>query len=331
MSSKTILVVGGAGYIGSYVNQYLHKNNYKTIILDNLSTGNSKRVHFGTFIQGEMENKELLKKIFTTHSIDAVMLFAASISVPESVSNPQKYYQNNVVNVLALLNTMNEAGVKKIIFSSSAAIFGVPMDPTIPITEDFPCAPINAYGESKLMVEKILKSYDSAYGFKSVALRYFNAAGGDPEGKINLSDLGSSNLIPTVFRRIQKNKPIYIYGTNYPTKDGSCVRDYIHIHDLAQAHQLALEDLFKTGNSSTYNLGNGQGFSVKEVLTAVEEVTNKSLEIIENKRRLGDPATLIADSTKAHDLLGWKITYPNIKEIISHAWEAIHKQPIEML
>ena len=319
-SSENILIVGGAGYIGSYVNKYLQKLGYNTVILDNLSTGKKERVSQGVFIQGDMNNQLLLSEIFENYNISSVMLFAAYISVGESVKDPMKYYFNNVYNPLRLLECMVKYNVLNLIFSSSAAIFGLPYKENIKINESHPCAPINPYGETKWMVEKILRDFDQSYNLKSSCLRYFNAAGGDPEGELTLFDLASSNLIPTAIQKHMEGQPINIFGTDYNTPDGTCIRDYVHIADLASAHLLALEQILENKVSTQYNLGNGQGFSVREVLKSIERISGQSVHINETERRAGDPPSLTADASKARRDLGWKTRYPTIDEIVTHAW-----------
>lgn len=322
MTKRTILVAGGAGFIGSQVNQMLNAAGYQTVILDNLSQGNQNTLFNGTFIQGDIGDPYLLDQIFKNHQIDAVMHFAAFIDVGESVKDPAKYYTNNVVKTLTLLQSMINHHVKCFIFSSSAAIFGYPQ--FLPITEDHPSYPINPYGETKWIVEKILRDFDKAYGLKSCCLRYFNAAGGDPDGKIKNYQKQALNLIPIVLKNLKSEKgSITIFGTDYPTPDGTCIRDYIHIQDLGVAHIQGLEKLLSENSSSYYNLGNGRGYSVKEVIQATEKVTGKKVNVILGERRPGDPPTLVADSQKAYKELGWKPQYPSLEIMIEHAWNAI--------
>lgn len=319
---STILVTGGAGFIGSHVNKMLHDHGYQTIVLDNLSQGCREAVTCGTFIEGNIADITLLNKILSDSPIDAVMHFAASIQVGESMSHPAKYYINNVANTLNLLEAMRRHQVNTLVFSSSAAIFGAPKKPRI--TEDHPCIPINPYGQSKFMVEKILVDYDRAYNLKSSCLRYFNASGGDPSGKIKNIKSAEVNLIPLVLGSLlDPQKTITIFGTDYPTPDGTCIRDYIHIHDLGMAHILAMEKLLKDRSSSHYNLGNGNGYSVREVIETAEKVSGLKVNAIEGERRPGDPAILVADAEKARRELGWKPQYPALETIIEHAWRAI--------
>lgn len=320
----SILVVGGAGYIGSYVNHLLNKNGYDTIILDNMSRGSPEAVTQGKLIVGDLADRSLLQTLFSTHQIDAVMHFAAFTDVGESIQQPFKYYTNNVVNTLSLLEAMNSHGVKSFIFSSTAAVYGIPQ--TAKITENHPCHPINPYGETKLAIETILPSLEAAYGIKSCSLRYFNAAGADPMGKIKnvFKSRKESNLIPVILKSLkQPSNTITINGVDYPTPDGTCIRDYIHIADLASAHLLALEQLLAGAPSGYYNLGNGHGFSVREVISAVEKVTGINVNTKEGPRRPGDPAILLADATKAEKELGWKCNYPQLEQMVEHAWKAL--------
>lgn len=310
--AKKILIVGGAGYIGSEVNKLLHLSGYETVILDK----EPPNPNLGASIQSDMGDRHILEKIFAEHQFDAVMHFAAFIDVGESVKNPAKYYDNNVTKTLILLDIMRKYDVKFFIFSSSAAVYGMPLQSLMP--ENHPKNPINPYGQTKLMVEKILEDFDRAYGLKSASMRYFNAAGGDPDGQIKNSFKGKSNLIPLILEAIKNNQTLTINGTDYPTKDGTCIRDYIHIYDLGKAHIKAMEKLFAGGNSEAYNLGNGHGFSVREIIQAAEKVTGKPIPVIEGPRRPGDPPSLLADASKAKQLLGWSIKYPDIETMIHH-------------
>lgn len=324
MNRNTILITGGAGFIGSHVNKMLKQAGYSTVVLDNLFHGSQETLTDTPFIKENIGSSKILDQLFTDYQFQAVMHFAAFIDVGESVVNPAKYYLNNVCNTLTLLNAMVKYEVKSLVFSSSAAIFGLPQH--IPISENHPCQPINPYGESKLIIEKILRDFDQAYGLKSCCLRYFNAAGGDPEGKIKYHQTHITNLIPLILRQIKTGKGILtIFGTDYPTFDGTCVRDYIHIEDLGTAHIKSMEHLLNGFPSAQYNLGNGQGFSVKEVLEAVEKVTKIKVNVTEGDRRPGDPAILIANSSKAIQELDWKPQYPDLETMIKHAWNAWQK------
>jgi UDP-glucose 4-epimerase len=324
---KNILIAGGAGFIGSYVNKVLNQQGYNTIVFDDLSRGDKSTVKWGTFVQGDIGNIDDLDAVFQKYNIDAVMHFAAYISVPESVEQPMKYYDNNVVKTTTLLNAMLKYGVKTFIFSSSAAIFGVPE--YCPIPENHPCAPINPYGETKLIVEKIVRDYSHAYGLKASCLRYFNAAGGDPDGDIHNKHTYSTNIIPVIIKKVLSDDgPVTVFGTDYETRDGTCIRDYIHIHDLASAHLLALERLLAGESSCNYNLGNGQGFTVREVIDAVEQNIAVKVPYIEGPRRAGDPPELLADSKKIIAELGWKPEYPDVATIVQHAWKAMKNKKI---
>ncbi len=321
MSQDTILVIGGAGYIGSHVNKHLHSQGFNTVVFDNLSRGHASAVVRGSLFEGDTFSVEDLQRVFSKYKFKAVMHFAASIAVGESVENPAKYYRNNVANTLNLLDIMLKHNVKTLIFSSTAAIYGSPN--TVPITETHPPAPINPYGKTKLFVESILRDYDHAYGLKSICLRYFNAAGGDPDGEIKYVPKKEMNLIPIALGKLLQNDQLTIFGNDYPTDDGTCIRDYIHIYDIATAHVHALKALFKGHPSTFYNLGNGKGFSVAEVVKSVEKVTGRHLKTIMGPRRAGDPPALVADAHKANKELQWNPQYPNIEDMIRHAWQSM--------
>ena len=324
-----ILIVGGAGYIGSHINKELYKKGKKTLILDNLIYGHKESVKWGEFIEADLKDTEEIRSIFKNYKISAVMHFAAFAYVGESVSEPKKYYQNNVVNTLNLLDTMLKFGVKKFIFSSTCATYGNPIE--IPITETHPQNPINPYGQSKLMIEKILHDYSNAYDLKYVALRYFNAAGADVDAEIGENHDPETHLIPLVLdAAIGKREDIKIFGDDYDTKDGTAVRDYIHVTDLADAHILALEYLNKGNESNIFNLGNGEGYSVLEVIECARAVTKKDIKAIKQARREGDPAILIGGAKKATDILGWKPRFADLESIISTAWNW-HKKLHESL
>lgn len=311
-----ILITGGAGFIGSTVNLLLNDVGFETIILDNLSTSSPQTIVKGKLIIGDLSDRNLLNQIFNEHSITAVMHFAAATNVGESVKNPAFYYRNNVINSLILLEAMQEARVRYLIFSSTAAVYGIPEGHLL---ENSPCYPINPYGESKLMVERILKNYQSSYGLESCALRYFNAAGGDPLGRLKYGTK-KENLIPIILNCLLENKPLIVNGMDYPTSDGTCIRDYIHVADIGNAHILALKKLLNGKASLCYNLGNKKGFSILEVIKAAEEVTGRSLKVVIGPRRPGDPPQLIANAEKAEKELEWKPLYPEIKKMIEHAW-----------
>jgi UDP-glucose 4-epimerase len=315
-----ILVVGGAGYIGSHMVKLLLEQGHSVITFDNLSSGFRDAVLGGAFVKGDLANRTKLDEVFTTYRPDAVMHFASYIQVGESVKDPSKYYLNNFTNTMNLLDTMVKHDVKYFIFSSTAAIFGEPE--YVPIDEAHPKNPLNPYGRSKLMVEQVLQDYERAYGLKSVCLRYFNAAGADPEGLLGERHEPETHLIPLVLQAISgKRKDITVFGRDYETQDGTCIRDYIHVVDLCSAHSLALARLMKTNESRRYNLGNGAGFSVNEVIQAAERVTGAKVTVVEGERREGDPAILVADATLAREELGWNPVYFDLDNIISHAWQ----------
>ncbi|MEH2433316.1 MAG: UDP-glucose 4-epimerase GalE [Nostoc sp.] len=319
----TILVTGGAGYIGSHTVLALKQAGYNVVILDNLVYGHRdlvEKVLQVELIVGDTGDRALLDNLFKTRDIAAVMHFSAYAYVGESVTDPAKYYRNNVVGTLTLLEAMLTASVKKFVFSSTCATYGVPE--FVPIPENHPQNPINPYGATKLMVERILSDFDVAYGFKSVRFRYFNAAGANPSGLLGEDHNPETHLIPLVLMTaLGKRESISVFGTDYPTPDGTCIRDYIHVNDLADAHILGLEYLLKGNDSEVFNLGNGSGFSVREVIAAAEQVTGISIPVEERDRRPGDPPILIGASEKARTILGWKPQYPSIKHIVDHAWQ----------
>ncbi|BBD55500.1 UDP-glucose 4-epimerase GalE [Planktothrix agardhii] len=318
----TILVTGGAGYIGSHAVLALQRSGYDVIILDNLVYGHQDLVETvlkTELIIGDTNDRPLLDKLFSSRKIDAVMHFSAYAYVGESVTNPDKYYRNNVVGTLTLLEAMKEAGINKFVFSSTCATYGVPE--IVPIPEEHPQNPINPYGATKLMVERILSDFDVAYDFKSVRFRYFNAAGADPEGLLGEDHNPETHLIPLILlAALGKRDSISIFGTDYPTPDGTCIRDYIHVTDLATAHILGLEYLLNSGKTDVFNLGNGKGFSVKEVIETAREITGKEIKAIECDRRPGDPPSLVGSGEKARTILGWNPEYPDLQNIITHAW-----------
>ena len=313
-----VLVVGGAGYIGSHMVKMLSNYGCSVTTLDDLSSGHRDAVLCGDFIQGNFGDRVVLDDTLS-RGFDVVMHFASFIQVGESIKHPEKYYRNNVTYTLGLLDAMRAHGVNKFIFSSTAAIFGEPQ--YTPIDEQHPLQPINPYGRTKLMVEHVLADYNLAYGFKSVCLRYFNAAGADPEGKLGERHDPETHLIPLVLQVASGRRPsISIFGNDYNTSDGTCIRDYIHIHDLCSAHWLALLSLMNGADSQSYNLGNGNGFSVKEVIDIVEQVTGRKISVVNGPRRYGDPARLVADSRLAGEKLGWQPQYAELATIIEHAW-----------
>ena len=315
-----ILVTGGAGYIGSHTVLELIEKGEKVIVIDNLSKGHKEAVQGGTFYQGDLRNDEFLDEVFKKNDIEAVIHFAADSLVGESVDDPLKYYNNNVLGTVRLLLKMKETGVKKIVFSSTAAVYGEPEN--IPILEDDKTIPTNPYGETKLAVEKALKWSDIAYGIKYVSLRYFNAAGAHISGKIGEDHNPETHLIPLVLQvALGKREEIKIFGDDYNTVDGSCIRDYIHVTDLANAHILAVERLRNTKESAIYNLGNGKGFSVKEVIKVAREVTDKEIKQVISKRRSGDPVVLVASSEKIKRELGWNPNFGELRNIVETAWK----------
>lgn len=316
---KRILVVGGAGYIGSHMVKMLLEQGHQVVTLDNLSTGFRENVLGGEFVRGDLGDRALLDRLLPENRFDAVMHFAAFIQVGESVEDPGKYYQNNVANTLKLLDAMVAHGANHFIFSSTAAIFGEPQ--YVPVDEDHPKAPINPYGRSKWMVEQILADYDRAYRLRSICLRYFNAAGADPEGRVGPRYEGITNLIPVVLKAAAGKRPkVTVYGRDYDTPDGTGVRDYIHVTDLCHAHLQAMEQLWSSDESGVFNLGNGRGFSVQQVIDTAREVTGIDIPVADGPRRSGDPASLVADATRAREVLGWKPRYPDLAAIVEHAW-----------
>lgn len=313
-----ILVIGGAGYIGSQMVKLLGQQSCSVSTLDDLSSGHRDAVLCGDFVEGNFGDRAVLDAVLS-RGFDAVMHFASFIQVGVSVQHPDKYYRNNVTNTLSLLDAMRAHGVDKFIFSSTAATFGEPQ--YTPIDERHPQQPINPYGRTKLMVEQALADYDKAYGFKSVCLRYFNAAGADPEGQLGERHDPETHLIPLVLQAASGRRPnISVFGRDYDTPDGTCIRDYVHINDLCSAHWLALQSLMNGGPSQAYNLGNGNGFSVQEVIDAAERVTGCKIAVVNGPRRVGDPARLVADATQARQHLGWQPQFADLAIIVQHAW-----------
>jgi UDP-glucose 4-epimerase len=319
MSAHNILVVGGAGYIGSHMVKRLGQLGCAVTTLDNLSSGHRDAVLCGDFVHGDLADRALLKGLIQPGRFDAVMHFASFIQVGESVQKPAMYYENNVTNTLHLLDAMRDAGVQRFIFSSTAATFGEPQ--YTPMDERHPQAPINPYGRSKLMIEQVLEDYDRAYGLKSVCLRYFNAAGADPDGQLGERHDPETHLIPLVLQAASgRRSHISVFGRDYDTPDGTCIRDYIHINDLCEAHWLALQSLMQGAGSQRYNLGNGNGFSVQEVINAAIHVTGQAIAVRDAPRREGDPARLVADATLARQQLGWQPQFADLETMVRHAW-----------
>ncbi|MBE9568601.1 MAG: UDP-glucose 4-epimerase GalE [Proteobacteria bacterium] len=315
-----ILVVGGAGYIGSHMVKQLANAGNDVITLDNLSYGYRDAVKYGEFVEGDLGDDKVLDSIFKNGDIDAVMHFAGFIQVGESVVKPAMYYHNNVASTLTLLDAMLRHEVKNFIFSSTAAIFGEP-DYT-PIDERHNKQPINPYGHTKLMIEQVLDDYDRAYGLRSTCLRYFNAAGADPDGELGERHIPETHLIPLILQAASgRREDIKIFGDDYDTDDGTCVRDYIHINDLCTAHSLALQQMIKNDASARYNLGNGKGFSVKQVIDVARAVSGADFKVTIEPRREGDPAVLVADATLAKQALDWQPEFANLDSIVKTAWD----------
>ena len=322
-SQNTILVTGGAGYIGAHAVFALQKAGYQVIVLDNLSYGHpeliQERLH-AELLVADISDRAFLDNLFATRKIDAVMHFAAFIAVGESVQEPAKYYRNNVVGTLTLLEAMIAANIKKFVFSSTCAVYGMPKE--VPMTENHPIQPLSPYADSKRMVEQILGDFDQAYGLKSVIFRYFNASGAEPTGLLGEDHDPETHLIPlALLTTLKKREFLSIFGTDYDTPDGTAVRDYIHICDLADAHILGLEYLLQGGESNLFNLGNGNGFSVREVIETTKKVTGLPLPVKEGDRRAGDAPILVGSSEKAQKILDWKPQYADLEKIITHAWQ----------
>jgi UDP-glucose 4-epimerase len=321
--SKRILVTGGAGYIGSHTCKELARQGYEVVVFDNLELGHKENLRFGDFFQGDLRSPADIAAVFAKYAFDGVIHFAAYASVPDSVANPAKYFQNNIVGGLNLLEGMRAAGVSKIVFSSSAAVYGEPEES--PITEGSRKQPTNPYGWTKLQFEQILHAYDVAYGFKSVCLRYFCAAGADPEGELGENHEPETHVIPlAILTALGKRESFKIFGTDYPTPDGTGVRDFIHVTDLADFHVASLDYLWKGGESDAFNCGTKTGFSVREIADTVKKVTGNEFSVIEEKRRPGDPAILVADPSRLEQVLGCKARHSDLETIVrtGHAWLA---------
>lgn len=321
MAEKSkILVTGGAGYIGSHMAKQLARARKDFVVLDNLDRGHERAVKWSPLVKADLGDRGALKKAMSEHRINAVIHFAAHSCVGESVQNPALYFRNNVMNTMILLEVMQELGIKCIVFSSTAAVYGNPQ--TIPIPEEHPKAPVNPYGETKIFIEKALAWHEKAYGLQWMALRYFNAAGADPEGEIGEDHSPETHLIPIVLEAVLGNRPhVEIYGTDYETPDGTAIRDYIHVTDLADAHVKALEYLKSGGKSGALNLGTGQGYSVREVIQMAEKVTGKKVPVREASRRAGDPPALVAKVENAKKILNWKPVHSDLKTIVQTAWQ----------
>jgi len=320
-----ILITGGAGYIGSHINKLLNKDGYDTIVLDNFSSSNKNTVKWGKLVEAELKDTQALNKIFNKYQIDGVIHCAAFTSVPESVEYPAMYLKNNYQNTLNLIKVMKQNNVKDFIFSSTASLYGNPLE--MPITENAPTKPINPYGQSKLLVEKTLENESKNGNLNYIALRYFNASGADPESEIGEMHNPETHLIPLILNTAMgKQSYISIYGENYNTPDGTCIRDYVHVNDIAKAHILALNYLKDKQKSKIFNLGNGEGFSVKEVINTCQEVTGTTIPTIIKSPRKGDPEKLVADSTKIRKELNWKPKYDTLNKIVETAWNWHKKQ-----
>jgi UDP-arabinose 4-epimerase len=314
-----VLVVGGAGYIGSHTAKTLKQAGHTPVVFDNLSTGHRWAVRWGPLVEADLADKNAILHALSDHQIEAVIHFAANAYVGESMQNPAKYFRNNVANMLNLLEAMHESGVRQMVFSSSCATYGIPE--RVPISEDFPQSAISPYGESKLMGEKMLKWFGDCHGMGWVSLRYFNASGADPGGEIGEVHDPETHLIPLVIdAALGRRPPVKIFGTDYPTPDGTAVRDYIHVMDLADAHARSVQYLLEGGRPAAFNLGTGQGSSVREVIAAVERVGVSKVPAEEAPRRPGDPPALVADPTRARQVLSWEAKYKEIGQIVQTAW-----------
>jgi UDP-glucose-4-epimerase GalE len=316
---KHILVTGGAGYIGSHTTRVLLERGYDVTVVDDLSRGYRHNVAPERLRVMNVADTEGLARLMGERQVDAVIHFAAYIAVGESTVAPGLYFANNFGGSLSLLTAILQAGVRLLVFSSTAAVYGMPA--SSPITEDFPYAPINPYGESKVMVEKLLRWFDSIHGLRSISLRYFNASGAEPQGKFGEEHEPETHLIPLLLRAVRTGAPVTIFGDDYPTPDGTCIRDYIHVLDLAEAHMVALESLLAGGTSDHFNVGTGVGHSIREVIAMVEEVTGKGVPYVIGPRRDGDPPALVAESGKLQRALGWKPRNTGLRGIVANAWE----------
>jgi UDP-glucose 4-epimerase len=314
-----VLVTGGAGYIGSHMVSMLLKRSIPVVVLDNFSSGHRDAVLGGELVEGDLADREFLEALFAKTRFDCVIHFASCIQVAESVTQPYKYYSNNFCNTLNLVQAMEKHAVRNLVFSSSAAVYGEPE--YVPLDELHPRNPVNPYGYSKLMVERMLLDVDRAYGMKSVSLRFFNAAGADPEGLLGERHQPETHLIPLVLQAAAGRRPaITVYGRDYDTADGTCIRDYVHVSDLCQAHLLALDYLASGGATDAFNLGNGIGFSVQEVIDTARRITGANIAATDAPRREGDPARLVADASKAKRRLAWNPRHSSLERIIEHAW-----------
>lgn len=324
-SGGKVLVCGGAGYIGSHMAAMLTENGYEVTVFDNLSTGHREALRWGDFIEGDLRNPDDLKKVFNSKKFDAVFHFSGLIVVSESVERPDIYYDNNVTGTLNLLDEMKRSGVDRFVFSSTAAVYGNPVSDII--SETHPLAPLNPYGRSKLYIEEILRDYQRAFGLNSVCLRYFNAAGARPDGIIGEAHNPETHLIPNILlSTLREGRELKVFGDSYATPDGTCVRDYVHVQDLCSAHLLALEYMNTNSGAEVFNLGSGSGFSVLEIIKAASEVTGIDIQYTIESARSGDSARLVADSSKAREILKWRPRYDDVKTIIETAWRW-HQNP----
>jgi UDP-glucose-4-epimerase GalE len=314
----SILVAGGAGYIGSHTAKLLSSANYQPVVLDSLITGHRENARFGTFYKGHIQDSDLVARIARDHEIRGAVLFAAHAYVGESTENPGKYYRNNVAHSIALLDALIAAGIREIVFSSSCSVYGI--QSRMPIDEESPVCPLSPYAESKLFMEWVLKWYGKAYGLRYVSLRYFNAAGADPEGELGECHDPETHLIPLAIFSAMGRGGLRVFGDDYPTPDGTCIRDYVHVADLAEAHVLALDYLRAGGDSQIANLGTGAGSSVRDVITTVEQVSGRAVSYEIKPRRDGDTPVLVADAAKAERLFGWKPRLSKLETIVETAW-----------
>jgi UDP-glucose-4-epimerase GalE len=319
VNAQSILVAGGAGYIGSHTAKLLARRNYQPVVLDNLVTGHRAAARFGPFYHGDIEDAQLIARIAREYDISSAVLFAAHAYVGESVENPGKYYRNNIVQSIALLDALLAVGVRQIVFSSSCSVYGP--QTRMPITEDSSLDPLSPYAETKMFVERVLRWYEKAYGLRYVSLRYFNAAGADPEGELGECHDPETHLIPLAILSALDKGTLRVFGDEYPTPDGTCIRDYVHVSDLAEAHVLALEHLQGERGSDTINLGTGTGNSILEVIRMVQQVGGRPVPYRTVSQRPGDAAVLVADREKAFRVLGWKPQLSELKTIVQTAWD----------
>lgn len=321
---RNVLVTGGAGYVGSHFVKLLLQQGHHPIIIDNLLNGNRDAVLCDDFYRGELENEELLRKVFSSHQIDAVVHFAAYMYVAESMDDPRKYHESNTVGALRLLGACLDHDVKRFVFSSSCSVYGAPEKQ--PILESDTHAPINPYGWTKFYIERVLEAYQDAYGMQTAALRYFNVAGADPENKIGERHQQEIHVIPLLIQAARDGSPFVLYGIDHPTRDGSCIRDYVHVWDLARAHLAAIERLGDSKRPMILNLGTGRGTTVLELISAVESASGSKIQVEIAGRRAGDPSVLTANPSLAHEVLGWNAEYATIEAVVNSAWQFAQTQ-----